>query len=84
MGKKIDWVKNLEQLSKSKEKMPVGEGWFTIKEFIENSGIGTHRAYDIVRAALKEKKVEKFSGSEYCQEHQHRVKRCWYRFIDPK
>ena len=84
MGKKIDWAKNLEDISQTNEKKPQGEGWFTVKEFMVNADIGTHRAYDLIRAGMENKQVEKFIGSEYSPTHRHRVKRAWYRFIDPK
>ena len=78
----IDWAKNLASISESKEKKPEGKGWFTVKEFMENSQVGSHRAYDLIRSGISDGKLEKFIGSEYSVEHKHRVKRVWYRFIN--
>ena len=84
MGKEINWAKNLEDISAVKEKRPEGDGWFTVSEFIDNASIGSQRAYQLIRVGIADGKVEKFIGSVYSNEHQHRVKRVWYRFISGK
>ena len=82
MGKKIDWAKNLEKLSKKKEKKPQGDGWFMIHDFVVNADVGIDRAYKLMKRGLEDKVIEKYQGSEFCAEHNQIVKRTWYRFID--
>ena len=84
MGKKINWAKSPQDISQTNEKKPQGDGWFTVKEFMANADIGTHRAYELIRSGIENEQVEKFTGSEYSPTHRQRVKRAWYRFVDPK
>lgn len=84
MGKKINWAKGLQELSKSTDKTPSGEGWFTAIDFKEESGVGINRTYILLKVGLQEKKLEKFQGTIYDEDHQQQVRKCWYRFVSDK
>jgi hypothetical protein len=84
VGKKINWAKGLQELSKSTDKTPNGEGWFTAIDFQKESGVGINRTYTLLKAGLQEKKLEKFQGTIYDEDHRQQVRKCWYRFVNSK
>ncbi len=84
MGKKINWAKGLQELSKVSDNTPIGDGWFTAIEFQQKSGVGINRTYKLLKSGLQEKKIEKFQGTIFDEDHQQQVRKCWYRFVSNK
>jgi len=81
---KVEWAKNLGKLTKGKENLPEGEGWFLVKEFREKSNIGFNRAYDLVSQGLEDGTLEKYNGSKYNVAKGMLTRKTWYRFVSDK
>ncbi len=78
---KINWAKTLDALSDKKGNEPVGEGWFTTAELMENAKIGHDKAFRLLRRNLKDGVIETHKGSSWNAQHKILSRRVWYRFI---
>lgn len=80
----INWAKNLEKLSRKESNEPVGGGWFTAREFKENTKIGHCRSYRILKDGVTDGSILIFKGSAWNQVHKQNTRSVWYKFKDPK
>ena len=80
----MDWAKNLEYLGRKESKEPKGKGWFTAREFQENTDTGHCRSYRILREGVISGSILIFKGSSWNEVHKQNTRKVWYKFKSPK
>lgn len=60
----MDWIRELEHASVAGEIRPIGKGWKTMRELIEESPYGDNKVRAIVRKAINSKRGKVFIGRQ--------------------
>jgi len=71
------WADLFSKAIACRVKEPTGKGWLTHKQFVEKTGVGTDKAHQLLRAAVKNGSFERFDGSQECGKRGTR--QTWYR-----
>lgn len=78
----INWAKNIDRLNAKEGNEPKGEGWFSAKEFINNSNYGSCKCRDQLKKATENGDIEVYAGSSWNKSQNQLTRRTWYRFVN--
>jgi hypothetical protein len=81
---RLNWAEKLSEIKNLQGIYPVGDDWFTSREFMDKFNFAESKGYRLIRKALDANKLEAFTGSRWSDRHQQCYRQVWYRFTDPK
>ena len=59
-----DWVDKLQQHEKEQSLGPIGDGWFTMAQWMDKLGYGDNKTRRVIRKAINEGKGKVFIGRQ--------------------